>query len=43
VEVHDLLWNERYYWRGEWNYIRLDPEVRVAHVLHVQIAALPPL
>jgi starch synthase (maltosyl-transferring) len=35
VEVRDLLWNERYFWRGEWNYVRLDPESRVAHVLIV--------
>jgi starch synthase (maltosyl-transferring) len=43
VEVHDLLSDERYYWRGEWNYVRLDPQVHVAHVLHVRLpAALPP-
>ena len=42
VEVRDLLWNERYYWRGEWNYVRLDPDARVAHILHVQLPALPP-
>ena len=35
VEVHDLLWDERYFWRGEWNYVRLDPDVRPGHVLHV--------
>ena len=37
VEVRDLLSNERYFWRGEWNYVRLDPEARVAHILHVQV------
>ena len=43
VELLDLLWNERYYWRGEWNYVRLDPESRAGHVLHVQLASpLPP-
>jgi starch synthase (maltosyl-transferring) len=42
VEVVDLLSNERYYWRGEWNYVRLDPEARVGHILHVQIPSLPP-
>ena len=43
VEVHDLLSDERYDWRGERNYVRLDPEVHVAHVLHVRLAAaLPP-
>jgi starch synthase (maltosyl-transferring) len=40
--VLDLLSHERYYWRGEWNYVRLDPEARVAHVLHVQLDSLPP-
>ena len=37
VDVIDLLSGERYFWRGEWNYIRLDPQDRVAHVLHVQL------
>jgi starch synthase (maltosyl-transferring) len=41
VEVADLLWNERYYWRGEWNYVRLDPQARVGHILHVQLATVP--
>jgi starch synthase (maltosyl-transferring) len=38
VEVHDLLWNERYYWRGEWNYVRLDPEARAGHILQVRLS-----
>jgi starch synthase (maltosyl-transferring) len=42
VEVRDLLWNERYFWRGEWNYVRLDPDARVAHILHVQLPSVPP-
>jgi starch synthase (maltosyl-transferring) len=33
VEAEDLLSNETYVWRGEWNYVRLDPASRVAHVL----------
>jgi starch synthase (maltosyl-transferring) len=41
VEVLDLISSERYYWRGEWNYVRLDPQARVAHILHVQLASLP--
>jgi starch synthase (maltosyl-transferring) len=32
-DVVDLLSDERYTWRGEWNYVRFDPEYRVAHVL----------
>jgi starch synthase (maltosyl-transferring) len=36
-DVVDLLSNERYTWRGEWNYVRLDPQGRMAHILHVQL------
>ena len=32
-DVVDLLSGERYTWRGEWNYVRLDPGSRPAHVL----------
>ncbi len=39
LEVTDLLADERYYWRGEWNYVRLDPQAHVAHVLHVRLPA----
>jgi starch synthase (maltosyl-transferring) len=42
VEVRDLLSNERYFWRGEWNYVRLDPEARAGHILQVQLQSLPP-
>jgi starch synthase (maltosyl-transferring) len=42
VEVLDLMSNERYYWRGEANYVRLDPLARVGHILHVRLASLPP-
>jgi starch synthase (maltosyl-transferring) len=42
VEVRDLLWHERYFWRGEWNYVRLDPEARAGHILHVRLPSLPP-
>ena len=38
IEVADLLSEERYFWRGEWNYVRLDPSLRVAHIL---VAKLP--
>jgi starch synthase (maltosyl-transferring) len=38
-EVLDLLSDERYYWRGERNYVRLDPEIRVAHILRVHSPA----
>ena len=35
VTAHDLLSDETYYWRGEWNYVRLDPAARVAHILEL--------
>jgi starch synthase (maltosyl-transferring) len=31
--VHDLLDDVRYDWRGEWNYVRFDPDIRQGHVL----------
>ena len=33
--VEDLLDGARYTWRGEWNYVRLDPAERVAHIFLV--------
>ncbi|HEU6452923.1 MAG TPA: alpha-1,4-glucan--maltose-1-phosphate maltosyltransferase [Gemmatimonadaceae bacterium] len=33
--VEDLLTGARFTWRGERNYVRLDPAVQVAHVLRV--------
>ncbi len=38
-EVVDQLDGARYTWRGEWNYVRLDPNVGVAHVFDLPIAA----
>jgi starch synthase (maltosyl-transferring) len=34
--VEDLLDGGRYTWRGEWNYVKLDPSERVAHMLVVR-------
>jgi starch synthase (maltosyl-transferring) len=34
--VEDLLDGSRYTWRGEYNYVRLDPGVRPAHVLRIR-------
>jgi starch synthase (maltosyl-transferring) len=34
--VRDLLDDETYTWRGEWNYVRLDPEIAAAHILRVE-------
>jgi starch synthase (maltosyl-transferring) len=35
-EVRDLIDDAVYTWRGEWNYVRLDPAVNVAHVLRLK-------
>jgi starch synthase (maltosyl-transferring) len=37
IEVTDLLSQERYFWRGEWNYVRLDPQAQPAHILSVAL------
>jgi starch synthase (maltosyl-transferring) len=34
--VEDLLDGARYTWRGDWNYVRLDPRERVAHIFVVR-------
>jgi starch synthase (maltosyl-transferring) len=34
--MHDLLTEERFEWRGEWNYVRLEPGVRPAHLFRVE-------
>jgi starch synthase (maltosyl-transferring) len=36
--VHDLLSDERFTWRGNWNWVRLDPSVRPAHILRIERA-----
>jgi starch synthase (maltosyl-transferring) len=35
-EVHDLLNDARYTWRGRQNYVELDPEIQPAHVFLVR-------
>ncbi|MDB4877526.1 MAG: glycosidase [Gemmatimonadetes bacterium] len=40
--VHDLLTDARYTWRGERNYIRLDPNVRPGHVFRVEREVVAP-
>ncbi|HYT73882.1 MAG TPA: alpha-1,4-glucan--maltose-1-phosphate maltosyltransferase, partial [Vicinamibacterales bacterium] len=40
IEAHDLLSDETYIWRGDWNYVRLDPQARVAHVIALRF---PPI
>src|SRR5439155_25751206 len=34
--VHDLLTGARFTWTGSRNYVRLDPQDQVAHVLRVE-------
>jgi starch synthase (maltosyl-transferring) len=34
--VRDLLDDTTYLWRGEWNYVRFDPEIRQGHILKVE-------
>jgi starch synthase (maltosyl-transferring) len=34
--VEDLLDDSRYVWRGEWNYVKLDPAERVAHIFVIR-------
>jgi starch synthase (maltosyl-transferring) len=34
-EVNDLLSGTRYTWRGSRNYVRLDPNERVAHLFRI--------
>jgi starch synthase (maltosyl-transferring) len=34
--VEDLLDGARYTWRGEWNFVKLDPSQKVAHILVVR-------
>jgi maltose alpha-D-glucosyltransferase/alpha-amylase len=38
-EVVDQLDDAHYSWRGEWNYVKLDPLANVAHILTLPIAA----
>src|SRR5437899_5863537 len=35
-EVHDLLSDARYIWRGRRNYVELDPEIQPAHIFRVR-------
>jgi starch synthase (maltosyl-transferring) len=36
--VHDLLDDAEYTWRGDWNYVRLEPGVRQGHILRFERA-----
>jgi starch synthase (maltosyl-transferring) len=35
-QVHDLLTDARYTWRGRRNYVELDPEIQPAHIFRVR-------
>jgi starch synthase (maltosyl-transferring) len=34
--VEDLLDDSRYIWQGDWNYVKLDPAERVAHIFVIR-------
>jgi starch synthase (maltosyl-transferring) len=35
--VHDLLTDERFTWRGNANWVRLDPNLQPAHILRIEV------
>jgi len=35
-QMHDLLTDRRYIWRGRRNYVELDPEIQPAHIFRVR-------
>jgi starch synthase (maltosyl-transferring) len=35
-QVHDLISDARYIWRGRRNYVELDPEIQPAHIFRVR-------
>ena len=35
-QVHDLLTDARYLWRGGRNYVELNPQVQPAHIFRVR-------
>ena len=35
-EVHDLLNDARYVWRGRRNFVELDPQIQPAHIFRVR-------
>jgi starch synthase (maltosyl-transferring) len=35
-QAHDLLHDERYLWRGPTNYVRLEPDGKMAHVFKIR-------
>jgi starch synthase (maltosyl-transferring) len=37
LELSDILTGETYVWSTEWNYVRLEPDTRPAHVLVVKL------
>ena len=34
--AHDLITGARYQWRGEWNYVELDPHILPFHLLRIE-------
>jgi starch synthase (maltosyl-transferring) len=40
-EIVDLIDQARYTWRGEWNYVELNPQVLPGHVFRVEWPQTP--
>ena len=36
-QVHDLISDARYTWKGAFNYVALDPHVMPAHIFRVRV------
>jgi starch synthase (maltosyl-transferring) len=34
--IEDLLDGAQYTWTGEWNYVRFEPSVRMAHIFVIR-------
>jgi len=34
--AHDLITGARYHWKGEWNYVELDPHILPFHLLRIE-------
>ena len=35
-QVHDLLYDERYLWRGSRNFVLLDPHTKPVHIFRIR-------
>ena len=35
ISIHDLLSDKLYEWRGEWNFVELNPDISPAHIFRL--------